>query len=88
VELMPEVLKYEPKNALTDNGDGYYFYEKISKEAKEFLTKDGYLAFEVGYNQAEKVADFMRENGFDVLSIVKDYGGIDRVVIGKRREEN
>ena len=30
----------------------------------------------------------MRENGFDVLSIVKDYGGIDRVVIGKRREEN
>ncbi len=86
--LMPEVLKYEPKNALTDNGDGYYFYEKISKEAKEFLTKDGYLAFEVGYNQAEKVAEFMRDNGFDIISIVKDYGGIDRVVIGKRREEN
>ena len=86
--LMPEVLKYEPKNALTDDGDGYYFYEKISKEAKEFLTKDGYLAFEVGYNQAEKVAEFMRENNFDVISIVKDYGGIDRVVIGKRREEN
>lgn len=86
--LMPEVLKYEPKNALTDDGDGYYFYEKISKEAKEFLTKDGYLAFEVGYNQAEKVAEFMRENNFDIISIVKDYGGIDRVVIGKRREEN
>lgn len=88
VGLMPEVLNYEPKNALTDGGDGYYFYEKISKEAKEFLTKDGYLAFEVGYNQAEKVAEFMRENSFDVISIVKDYGGIDRVVIGKRREEN
>lgn len=86
--LMPEVLKYEPKNALTDDGDGCYFYEKISKEANEFLTKDGYLAFEVGYNQAEKVAEFMRENNFDVISIVKDYGGIDRVVIGKRREEN
>lgn len=85
---MPEVLKYEPQNALTDGGDGYHFYEKISKEAKEFLTKDGYLAFEVGYNQAEKVADFMRENDFDIISIVKDYGGIDRVVIGKRREEN
>lgn len=87
-ELMPEVLKYEPQNALTDGGDGYFFYEKISKEASEFLTKDGYLAFEVGYNQAEKVAEFMRENSFDVISIVKDYGGIDRVVIGKRREEN
>lgn len=42
----------------------------------------------MGYNQAEKVADFMRENDFDIISIVKDYGGIDRVVIGKRREEN
>ena len=87
-ELMPEVLNYEPQNALTDGGDGYYFYEKISKEAGEFLVKDGYLAFEVGYNQAERVAELMRENKFDVISIVKDYGGIDRVVIGKRREEN
>ena len=87
-ELMPEVLNYEPQNALTDGGDGYYFYEKISKEAGEFLVKDGYLAFEVGYNQAERVAELMRENKFDVISIVKDYGGTDRVVIGKRREEN
>lgn len=87
-ELMPEVLRYEPKSALTDGGNGYYFYETISKEAKDFLIKGGYLAFEVGYNQAEKVAEIMREEDFEVISIVKDYGGIERVVIGRRKEEN
>lgn len=83
-ELMPEVLKYEPENALTDNGNGYYFYSKISKEASTYLNDNGILAFEVGYNQAEAVSELMQENGFDILSIVKDYGGIDRVVIGKK----
>lgn len=84
-ELMPEVVKYEPENALTDNGDGYHFYAKISKEAKDYLKDGGFLAFEVGYNQAENVSEMMEENGFDILSIVKDYGGIERVVIGKKR---
>lgn len=83
-ELMPEVLNHEPKNALTDEHDGYYFYEKITKESRDFLVDGGYLAFEVGYNQAQKVSELMRENSFEVISIVKDYGDIERVVIGKK----
>ena len=83
-ELMPEVLNHEPKNALTDEHDGYYFYEKITKESRDFLIDGGYLAFEVGYNQAQKVSELMRENSFEVISIVKDYGDIERVVIGKK----
>lgn len=85
--LMPEVLKYEPKNALTDNNDGYLFYERISKEAGNYLVENGYLAFEVGYNQAQKVSEIMRENSFEIISIVKDYGDIERVVIGRKSEE-
>ncbi|MGL4980734.1 MAG: methyltransferase, partial [Fusobacteriaceae bacterium] len=83
-ELMVEVREHEPRLALTDNGDGYYFYDKISKEAKPFLKKGGYLAFEVGYNQAEKVAQFAEDNGLVLVGVIKDYAGIDRVVISRR----
>lgn len=86
-ELMIEVREHEPKLALTDNGDGYFFYHKISKEAKPFLKKGGYLAFEVGYNQAEKVAEFAEENGLTLVGIIKDYAGIDRVVISRKAGE-
>ncbi|WP_297404526.1 peptide chain release factor N(5)-glutamine methyltransferase [uncultured Cetobacterium sp.] len=87
-ELMPEVKLHEPLGALTDKGNGYFFYEKISKEASDYLKVDGYLAFEVGYNQAETVSKLMEKSKFDIIAIVKDYGGIERVVIGRKSGES
>lgn len=87
LELMPEVKNYEPKIALTDSDDGYYFYRKISRESEEYLKKGGYLAFEVGYNQGEEVSNIMEKDGFHIVGRIEDYGGIERVVIG-RKEEN
>ena len=86
-ELQIEVKNHEPKLALTDNGDGYFFYEKITKEAGQYLKEGGYLAFEVGYNQAEKVSDLMIQNKLKVVKIVNDYGGKARVVIGIKSGE-
>lgn len=86
-ELMPEVKKHEPQRALTDNGDGYYFYKKISEEAPKYLKDGGYLAFEVGYNQAQEVSELMKKSRFQIIAIVKDYGGIERVVIGRKSGE-
>ena len=82
--LMPEVKNYEPQNALTDLGDGLHFYKERSKLAGEYLKDTGYLAFEIGYNQAKDVSKILQDNNFAILSIVKDYGGNDRVVIAKK----
>ena len=82
--LMPEIKKYEPQNALTDNGNGLYFYEEISKQAGEYLKENGYLAYEIGYNQPKEVSKILKDNNFSVLSIIKDYGGNDRVIIAKK----
>ena len=82
--LMPEVKNYEPQNALTDLGDGLYFYREISKFAGEYLKDTGYLAYEIGYNQAKDVTKILQDNNFDVLSVIKDYGENDRVVIAKK----
>ncbi|WP_297431385.1 peptide chain release factor N(5)-glutamine methyltransferase [uncultured Cetobacterium sp.] len=86
-ELMPEVRQHEPQGALTDNGDGYYFYKKISEESPKYLKDKGYLAFEVGYNQAHEVSQFMKKAGFEIIAIVNDYSGIERVVIGRKSGE-
>lgn len=85
VELMPEVKKHEPKMALTDNGDGYKFYKQISSEAPAYLKSGGYLAFEVGHDQAAKVKEFMEESEFENVVVVRDYHDIERIVIGKRK---
>ena len=82
--LMPEVKNYEPQNALTDLGDGLYFYREISKLVGEYLKDTGYLAYEIGYNQAKDVTKILQNNNFDVLSVIKNYGGNDRVVIAKK----
>ena len=82
--LMPEVKNYEPQNALTDLGDGLYFYREISKLAGEYLKDTGYLAYEIGYNQAKDVTKILQNNNFDILSVIKDYGGNNRVIIAKK----
>jgi release factor glutamine methyltransferase len=86
-KLMPEVQKYEPKAALTDDLEGLSFYEKISSEAGEYILDEGYLAFEIGYDQGLAVKKIMEKNKFDVVLIGKDYNGNDRVIVGKKQGE-
>ncbi len=84
-ELQVEVKKHEPKLALTADKEGYHFYNLISYLAPGYLKSGGTLAFEVGYNQAVKVKDYMEKNGFVNLVILKDLEGIERIVIGEKK---
>ncbi len=79
--LQPEVA-FEPTTALSGGEDGLLFYRHIVKEYKKFLAPNGVFAFEVGINQAEAVANILKENGFVDVGTRKDYNEIDRVVFG------
>lgn len=81
--LEEKVLRYEPKLALTAPNNGLYFYEEISKTAPNYLIKNGYLAFEIGYNQGEAVKKIMEKNNFMDIKIYYDYAEHERIVIGK-----
>ncbi|MCX7903795.1 MAG: peptide chain release factor N(5)-glutamine methyltransferase [Caloramator sp.] len=82
-DLMEEVKNFEPKLALSGGEDGLYFYREISKEAKEYLKKNGYIAFEIGYNQGMDVEKILEAEGYKEVNIYKDLAGLDRVVIAK-----
>ena len=83
--LQKEIVDYEPKQAVTDMGNGLKFYFFISEKAKSWLKQDGKLYFEVGKDQYETVKKFMSENGFKNITAVKDLLSIDRVVIGEKQ---
>ena len=80
--LMPEVRNFEPLEALDGAEDGLAFYRKIVGRAKEFLKSNGYLYFEIGYNQGGRVAFLMEEYGFRNVKVIKDLAGNDRVACG------
>lgn len=81
--LQPEVKK-EPVMALEAPENGLYFYRILSERCRKFLKDGGWLAFEIGYQQGEAVAGFLRDNHFSDIRIIQDYGGNDRVVIGRK----
>lgn len=82
--LMPEVGEHEPTAALDGGEDGLFFYRKIVSESRAYLFGGGMLFFEIGYDQAQAVCGLMEDAGFTAVNVVKDYGGLDRVVYGTR----
>lgn len=83
--LMPEVLHFEPMQALDGGADGLDFYRSITAEAPQYLKENGYLFFEIGYDQGKAVQQLMQDAGFKDVTIRKDLAGNDRVVKGQIR---
>lgn len=79
--LMPEVREWEPQVALTPGADGLLFYRCLAEGAGRLIRPGGFLAVEVGFDQAGAVATLFAEAGLQV-SVHQDTAGIDRVVIG------
>lgn len=84
--LAPEVRLKEPHTALSGGQDGLDFYRRLAEEAPAMLVPGGFTAFEVGIHQAGDVADLLKANPLiDRTEILPDYAGIDRVVVGWRK---
>lgn len=88
--LAPEVRGKEPVTALAGGADGLDFYRRLCAEAPAMLDDGGFMAFEVGIHQAGEVAALARANPrIARTEILKDYAGIDRVVVAwKEMKDN
>ncbi len=81
--LRPELKVYEPRIALTDEGDGFSFFKIIASKTKSILKEKGKLFFEVGKDQYTHVEEILLENSFKNITVKKDYLNIERVVYGE-----
>lgn len=77
-------VTFDPELALfTKDAKGLEFYEKIIKEAKNYLNKNGYLLFEMGIDQSKEIKELLETNGYKNIEIIKDLAEIDRVAIAQ-----
>lgn len=82
-DVMPTLQKevqHEPKAALCGGEDGLDFYRSILDRWMCLLDKDGFILFEIGYDQAQALIDLGQKKGLTV-SVFADLGGNDRVVL-------
>ncbi|MGL4790615.1 MAG: peptide chain release factor N(5)-glutamine methyltransferase [Anaerotignaceae bacterium] len=82
--LQKEVKDQEPMLALDGGADGLDFYRKIIPEGKKYLKENGWMFFEIGYDQGRSLVNLFEENGFTNAKIIKDLAGLDRVAIGRK----
>ena len=84
-ELPDEVRLHEPREALDGGPDGLDVIRRLVAGAPDRLKPGGSLLLEVGHAQAGAVRELMAHTGaLDEIETVRDYAGIERVVIGKK----
>lgn len=79
-------LGFEPREALTDGGDGLSALRRIVAGAPAQLRAGGRLLIEHGHDQGEEVRRMLRTAGFDAVETVRDLEGRERVGSGVWRD--
>ncbi|MFH0790913.1 MAG: peptide chain release factor N(5)-glutamine methyltransferase [Candidatus Omnitrophota bacterium] len=88
IDNLQREVQYEPRIALDGGADGLCFYRRIIKEAPAYLKENGFLIMEMGFNQCDAIKNIFRKSGkFEIIEIVKDYSGIERVIVGKKHNK-
>ena len=82
--LDASVREFEPHLALDGGDDGLMFYRAIAERWRGALKTGGRLMLEVGYDQAEQVAEILRQNEYENIAVTRDLSKIERVIEGEK----
>jgi release factor glutamine methyltransferase len=78
--LAREVL-HDPEVALFGGEKGEELVRKLIEQAPARLNPGGLLALEIGIDQAEGLAEFLRQKNYHDIRAEKDYSGIARFLL-------
>ncbi len=79
-DVAPELALHEPAMALTDGGDGLSVYRMLAAQAPEYLSAQGRVLAEIGWQQGAAVRAIFAAAGWADVAILPDLGGRDRVL--------
>lgn len=82
INTLDEEVKNEPIIALDGGNDGLNFYREIIKQSYEYLTENGMIFLEIGYDQKEELIELIREDKrYEFIKAKRDLGNNDRIVV-------
>ena len=79
-DVAPELSQHEPRIALTDEGDGLSAYRIIADQAPRYLTPEGRVLVEIGWQQGALVRRIFESAGWAQVTLAQDLDGRPRVV--------
>ncbi len=82
--LLDGDLRFEPRAALTDDGDGLSCIREIVNHAQHYLKPGGLIALEHGYDQAAAVATLLEKYAFHEIAAITDLAGHLRVTQARK----
>ena len=82
--LEKDVINFEPKIALDGGLDGTSEIRKIINKASELIKKKGKLIIEIAFDQKYEVSKLLKNKGFYINSIEKDFANNDRCIVGTK----
>lgn len=77
-------VRFEPASALVADEQGMADIRHISECAQDYLTPQGWLMFEHGWQQSQLVRDLLTELGYVAVHSVQDLAGIERITLGQK----
>ena len=82
--LEKDVIDFEPKIALNGGLDGISVIRKVINKSSELIKKNGKFFLEIAFDQKTKVISLLKDRGFYINKILKDYSKNDRCVVSTK----
>ncbi|NYU10681.1 protein-(glutamine-N5) methyltransferase, release factor-specific [Enterobacteriaceae bacterium CCUG 67584] len=79
-------VRFEPRSALVAADHGLADLSHIIIQSRQHLVSAGWLLLEHGWTQGEAVRNLFLQAGFAQVETCRDYGGNERLTVGKWHE--
>ena len=82
--LEKDVVNFEPRLALDGGLDGTSEISKVINKSSELIKKNGKLILEIAFDQKYKVKKMLKDKGFYINKVSKDFANNDRCIISTK----
>ena len=79
-----DVAKFEPMLALDGGIDGLSEIKKVIDKSSKLVKKGGKLILEINFDQGSVVKKILKNNGFYINKVLKDFGKKNRCLVSTK----